>query len=340
MLKQTILSLMLVAAGTTAPAATAERPSAALVMSEQLSPQAEIIERIDFEGGSLLDLIGKIRERPETQDANLVLRGDAAELDIEPFSLRSVTLESLMKFVVPNGTTYTTDDDGTTTELSTSYRIIHPNGEAVQAGARPIHVFTAEFREIDARTGIAARRELTILPLFSLEEDDGLSVFLDLAMQTFELLGGPEAEFSFHEPSSMLIVRSTEAQRNVLLDLHALFEDQLDEIEIREEEEIDFEEHLDHLSERRTEIELELEHFQLTLLETLEQAEAFGGTTSDRQAKRRVMLEARRLEAVIEQLTEELDDITDEIADLSEAEFDDDDEFEDEEDFEDEEESD
>lgn len=192
--------------------------------------QGEMIPRIDFKGGTLRDLVAELRQVPETSESNIILKRQAGELEVEPFTLRRVTLRSLLNFVVPSQEYARTNEDGTTEIVNQGYKVItHPQTETgMWIGARPIHIIDVRTQEHTSPFPQSTSSQLTVLPLGPINDNgDSIEIFLDLALRALEMSGGPEPEFSFHEPSGMLIVRSTHHQQDTLHEVHELFTQQV-----------------------------------------------------------------------------------------------------------------
>jgi hypothetical protein len=169
---------------------------------------------LEFEGGTLADLIGQV-ERAAPGQANIVVNGPADRVQIEPLTLRNVDVRTALDVVVLRAV------EGPGETPASPYRL------TVRSPERPLapHATAVFIVDVIPRPGSpfaqrSVRRETEVISLRELL-DPRMTAETVLSAIEAALTADPDSDleatvFRFHEPSSLLIVRGEVGQLHVV----------------------------------------------------------------------------------------------------------------------------
>jgi hypothetical protein len=159
---------------------------------------------VDFKGGTLKELAVALRGATK-EPVNISLQGDAAGVEVEPMSLRNVTVESALRAAIGNriGTQFLPDGSGLELKF-----------ESVQSGPQDASVFVITRSPSSFRNSPPPPRErvevLSIQRLVSGDEattPDVVLTAIDTGLMLQQNDREPRPQIKFHKDSGLLLIR-------------------------------------------------------------------------------------------------------------------------------------
>jgi hypothetical protein len=159
---------------------------------------------VDFKGGTLKELAVALRGATK-EPVNISLQGDAAGVEVEPMSLRNVTVESALRAAIGNriGTQFLPDGSGLELKF-----------ESVQSGPEDASVFVITRSPSSFRNSPPPPRErVEVLSIQRLVSGDGATTpdvvltAIDTGLMLQQSDREPRPQIKFHKDSGLLLIR-------------------------------------------------------------------------------------------------------------------------------------
>ncbi|MBX3321867.1 MAG: hypothetical protein KF757_02635 [Phycisphaeraceae bacterium] len=160
---------------------------------------------VTFGGGTLAEFVRVIQKSADPVAVNVVLRGNAGQVELPSVTLRRVTVEAAFEAIC--------------SDLVFSLHVVHSGGEPIivieerlQPTSTPAQAQMRAVEMAAARNGQDQRALLRVYPVRELVESGTVTypTILDALRVALEAEGSePKAEIMHHEASGVLIVRGT-----------------------------------------------------------------------------------------------------------------------------------